>query len=103
MNIHQKIVFQIYNFSTSFMMTMQGNILQPTSDVQKPVFCISCQTMFIMRFFYHSFFLGLFQEKSVGGGTELENGGTTNTTLFFLWNSPYGYSRKKHPHPPNFN
>jgi len=31
-----------------------------------------------------------------GGGTELENGGTTNTILSFLWYSPYGYS-KKHP------
>jgi len=33
-------------------------------------------------------------------GTELENGGTTNTTISFLWYSPFGYS-KKHPHPPN--
>ena len=32
------------------------------------------------------------------GGTELENGGTTNTILSFLWYSPYGYSRK-HPTP----
>jgi len=33
------------------------------------------------------------------GGTELENGGSTNTILSFLWYGPYGYSRK-HP-PPN--
>jgi len=43
-----------------------------------------------------------FREKGVGGGTELENGGITNTILSFLWDSPCGYSRK-HPHPQNFN
>ena len=49
--------------------------------------------------------LGLFQEKRCwgGGGTELENGGTTNTILSFFYGTIHMDIPGNTPHPPNFN
>jgi len=38
-----------------------------------------------------------------GGGTELENGGTTNTILSFFYGTIHMDIPGNTPHPPNFN
>ena len=42
-------------------------------------------------------------KKVLGGGTELENGGTSNTVLSFFYGTIHMDIPGNTPHPPNFN
>jgi len=42
-------------------------------------------------------------KKVLGGGMELENGGTTNTILSFLWYGVHMDIPGNTPYPHNFN